>query len=278
VPERVVRAERRKQFVQIDEVAEAPVEVGVEEQVYGGVQHAVDRRKHADTGIAMRFRGGPESFGIGPQPAHRRTDRVMNVQCENPPRILERRDLVRPLAVIALVVWIEVGRAPAGGVQQLFRLGKAASGNHDVDIRQQARRGMRHSTQEVGDPFQRDHGNLHRVEHAASAIELPSRQLGESRRGYAGGQETVPRNLGQLVDHALRPRPFAQIGEDGVAASAGQHPLPTGGVQPDKRRRIANRLDQCRRRCGPAQVDTHFCPCALRMTSSIAAWALARSP
>src|SRR5215471_16772380 len=91
-PKSRLGAQGDQQLMQIDEVAEASVEIGIEEQVYSRVQHAVRRREQFHIAVTTHFGTRPERSGIWAYTAHRRTDCVMDVDAEHAPRVVKRGD------------------------------------------------------------------------------------------------------------------------------------------------------------------------------------------
>src|ERR1700687_2777237 len=94
----VVGSECCQQFVQIEQVAKAPIEIRIEKKMHRRMEDAVDRRKHTYAGIGARFRIRPKLLWIGTKPAPRWTNRMVHVYFELPAWIQQRRYLVRPLA------------------------------------------------------------------------------------------------------------------------------------------------------------------------------------
>jgi hypothetical protein len=66
---------------------------------------------------------------------------MVHVEDRLPADVLERRQLMHPLAVIALVVGSRLGCRPAAAHQRGFNLGEGAPGHEDVDVREDAAAG-----------------------------------------------------------------------------------------------------------------------------------------
>jgi hypothetical protein len=161
IPERRVDGEVGQQRVQVVQVAQTLVEL-TEEQVTRRVDDHIRRRQHAKECPLgrQRHRGRIEVLRVRPDARSRRQDRMVHVEHGAPVLMLQRRDLVHPLPVIALVVRRGVQRKPARPVQSLLHLGQRRLGHHDVDVVEDAahRGAMRKGG--VRSTFEQQHGNV----------------------------------------------------------------------------------------------------------------------
>ena len=107
--------------VEIAEIAQAAAEFALGKKVDGAMQHHVGGGEHGDVlGRCDRDRRVAQALAFDGKARGRRHDRVMDVDRGLATLVLQRRQLVHPFAVVALIVSVGLCCVPSGRDEQRF--------------------------------------------------------------------------------------------------------------------------------------------------------------
>ena len=161
-------------------------------EVSGAVQDHVRRRQDVQGAGTERLRGGPELRGIGLQAGGRGQNGVMQVHDGTALGVDERRQLMHPGPVIALVIRIELDRSPAGRLQGGFGPVQGLSRNHDVDVADQAASCGGQARGDIGRAFEEQDRDLQMLQRPLDPIQFPAHRSLVVRGQGCRGAELSP--------------------------------------------------------------------------------------
>ena len=167
-------------------------------------------------------------------------DRVMDVEDRQPLDVLHRRQLVHPLAVVALVVGMMMGRDESRLHQRRFDVDEPVLGHEDVDVRENSSACRREPGVQIGRTLEKDHGNAGGTERACELADFAAYcALLGLRLNLRGDQVRAWRRRNRVEQAAIgetRPERAEKIG---LARAAHEYPPNTDSDRTRRRRRRA---------------------------------------
>lgn len=260
IPEAGLGRELLQQFMQVDEFAQPLGQITVLEQVQRGMHHHVGW---------IRCPGGPAEHVDGDRVAQQRRhiradaaggrqDCVVHVHHRRPVAVPQRRQLVHPLPVVALVVVVQLHALPSRRPQRLLDRRQSVAGHEDVDVGRDPAAGHTQIKQRVGGALQEHDGRIHSAERVQD-----HECLGPQILAIVGAQ---PRNGGELPPHRRRQRfdarigcPLRQLTHQGARPCPLHDIGPLGCRQPGHGRRLAQAAEQ--------DAGRHRVTCSSRATA-----------
>ena len=165
-----------QQRVEVDQVAQPVLPLALVEQMRRAVQHQIDRRRDAEARVAGQRPGASQDqVRTGLDARRLGQDVVVQVEHGLALDVRHRRQLVHPLAVVALLVRVVGAAVPAAQHQGGFGRGELLARDQQVDVGEQPPRARGQARSGIG-----------------RALEQHDRPAGLGQRG---------RELGQLPMH-----------------------------------------------------------------------------
>jgi len=103
--------------------------------------------------------------------------------------MLQRRDLVHPLAIVMLVVIVLFDARPAAGGQRSFGTRDRGTRHQDVDVAEQSAGSGGQAGRNVGRAFEQNHGMRNSAERGADMAQFAHHVLAVFTREDVGGVE-----------------------------------------------------------------------------------------
>ncbi len=256
---RIARSKMPQQPVEIAEIAQATAEFAFGEKMGGAVQHHIGGGEHGDAGQGCdRDRGIAQAPAVDGEARGRRHDGVMHIDRRLSPLMLQRRQLMHPIAIIALVVVVGFGRVPPGLHQQPLGLLEPLAREQNIDIAEQPPCRGRQAGGGVSGALQEDDRHAERRQRVGDRADLARDIDAVLLRQDARGLEMRARRVRHLRQHVAGAKLRLDARQEPGMPRLPDREIPIGiapfdelGRLPQQRRQpVARRQLAARRVCG----------------------------
>ena len=216
------------------------------------MQNLIHGLEQLPPGPFRRLEPQQQLFDIDVCSRYRRQDRMVQVEFDAMLRMVQRRQLVTPVAVVPLIVLVQKELLPSCSHQQGLRLRHVRGRHHDVDVGRQAPLCDRKILRNVRGTLQQDLWVGFLGERRADAIDDPDQGLRASARKLTFSAQVPSRFGGYAFDQSGFLDRGREAREQPKTPRQPHHVLPFREIPGRRHRGLAQRTQ-------PGQLSDHRC-------------------